>query len=405
MAYRLVKVSSLYSHFLNGYYQRNTGLGTTSYAYQHQHLMDEGYGYADFFPKYLRNNYRYEAVEIIQNATVLQNTWAKENNIAPGNDVLMAQLQVHQPEILFLQDSVNYTRGYLQKIKTEIKSLRLLIGHCCAPYTYDNLEAFKEYDFLLTCSKKFYDEYTRSGITCYLFPHAFEASLLDALTPTRKIHNEVILIGSLFYRSEYHKRRISYVEELLNRQLPLTVFGQTDRDDWKTLRAKQAAYWVVRAAKMLGLKSIYKGGKLYKVSLLNQMPEKSRIPQNVLKALRSDELYGKQMLQKLSEYLIGFNMHAEVAGDYAANVRMFEVTGVGSLLLTDHKKDISDLFEPDKEIITYKGRKDCVEKIQWLLNDTEACRQIAHEGQKRTLKDHTVERRTDLLHELIKAYL
>ena len=31
------------------------------------------------------------------------------------------------------------------------------------------------------------------------------------------------------------------------------------------------------------------------------------------------------------------------------NIRMFEATGVGSCLLTDHKQNLQDLFIPDEE--------------------------------------------------------
>ena len=98
-------------------------------------------------------------------------------------------------------------------------------------------------------------------------------------------------------------------------------------------------------------------------------------------------------------------MHAEVAGDYAANVRMFEVSGVGSLLVTDHKKRIESLFEPDREILTYGSKEECTEKLRWAVEHPEEARQMALAGQKRTLREHSVEKRVEQLYDIIRKEL
>jgi len=55
------------------------------------------------------------------------------------------------------------------------------------------------------------------------------------------------------------------------------------------------------------------------------------------------------MYKALSRAKIGFNIHADIASDYAANMRMFEVTGVGSCLITDWKPNLHELFEDGEE--------------------------------------------------------
>jgi spore maturation protein CgeB len=91
-----------------------------------------------------------------------------------------------------------------------------------------------------------------------------------------------------------------------------------------------------------------------------------------------------------------------VAGDYAANVRMFEVTAAGALLVTDHKKNIRQLFEPDSEILTYSSTGECIEKLKWAIDHPVEAGKIAAAGQKRTLNDHSVEKRTLLLFEIMR---
>ena len=79
------------------------------------------------------------------------------------------------------------------------------------------------------------------------------------------------------------------------------------------------------------------------------------------------------------------NIHIGVAGDYAGNMRIFEVTGVGSCLLTDNKKNMSDLFEPGKEVVVYDSPEDCIAKVKWLLENENERKKIAGSGQKKTL--------------------
>jgi spore maturation protein CgeB len=111
------------------------------------------------------------------------------------------------------------------------------------------------------------------------------------------------------------------------------------------------------------------------------------------------------MLNKIAGYKIGINIHGGVAEEYAANIRMFEVTGAGSCLVTDHKTNIHDLFEPDKEIVTYRSTEECIEKIKWLLNNPSTLQEIARAGQERTFKEHTVENRVGYLDEIIRQHL
>ena len=83
-------------------------------------------------------------------------------------------------------------------------------------------------------------------------------------------------------------------------------------------------------------------------------------------------------------------------------MRLFEVTGVGTCLLTDWKKNIGELFEPDKEIVTYSSLEECSEKVKWLRNNPKACKEIAEAGQARCLRDHTFAQRVLELDEIIR---
>lgn len=94
-------------------------------------------------------------------------------------------------------------------------------------------------------------------------------------------------------------------------------------------------------------------------------------------------------------------MHGEIAKSCAGNQRLFEATGLGSCLVTDWKDNISDLFEPEREVITYKSLDECITKIKWLLNNPSEAEKIGKAGQVRTLRDHTIENRVNRINELL----
>jgi len=79
----------------------------------------------------------------------------------------------------------------------------------------------------------------------------------------------------------------------------------------------------------------------------------------------------------------------------ANSARDFRVTGAGGFLLTEHVKDIEEIFEIDKECVTYKDPQECYDKIIYYLNNEEERKKIAYNGYLRTQKDHTFKNRIE----------
>ena len=100
-------------------------------------------------------------------------------------------------------------------------------------------------------------------------------------------------------------------------------------------------------------------------------------------------VWGVEMFEVLYKSRIRLNHHMDVADAYAGNVRLFEATGVGSLLITDWKKNLHERFEPGKEIVAYKTPEECLDLIQYYAEHNDERKTIAKAGQGRTLRDHT----------------
>lgn len=118
------------------------------------------------------------------------------------------------------------------------------------------------------------------------------------------------------------------------------------------------------------------------------------------------EAWGEDMLEILGQSKIVINRHTQKIGKhfeskYANNVRLFEATGMGALLITDMKENLKDFFIIGDEIITYSSLEELVNSINYFLKHDGEREEIAKAGQKRTLKDHTYEVRAKQLYEII----
>ena len=142
--------------------------------------------------------------------------------------------------------------------------------------------------------------------------------------------------------------------------------------------------------------------------LMHTSSRSVRLPTQTLKEMYPDRCYapvmGMNMYNLLHQSKLTFNMHADLAGG-VGNMRLFEATGVGVCLLTDTGNNMVDLFEADKEVVTYSNIDEAVEKVKYLMGHKEEAAEIAMAGQKRTLKDHTIKARCQQIDELIQASL
>ena len=80
--------------------------------------------------------------------------------------------------------------------------------------------------------------------------------------------------------------------------------------------------------------------------------------------------------------------------------RDFEVPMAGGLYLTEHNPELRLVYDLGREVVTYRSKSDCLNKIRTLLaNPTEAQR-IREAGRARALRDHTYRARWSTLFEL-----
>lgn len=77
--------------------------------------------------------------------------------------------------------------------------------------------------------------------------------------------------------------------------------------------------------------------------------------------------------------------------------RDFEVPASGAVYLTTYNKHLEYLYKINKEIITYRTKEECLEKINYLLSEPELCREIRRQARQAVLEKHTWVKRVNQL--------
>lgn len=84
------------------------------------------------------------------------------------------------------------------------------------------------------------------------------------------------------------------------------------------------------------------------------------------------------------------------------NVKTFEIAAAGGFQISDWRKDIENIFIPDKEIVIFRDLDDLRSRVDYYLKHENERRTIARAGHERLLKDHTLKQRAMQIINLLK---
>ncbi len=402
---KILLLTTAYQAYLNNFYKKRPVLNTKTYIEQKAELEYDAFGWADFWNNALES-FGYEVIELLANAEPLQKTWAIEHGRTYDErnwilEIARDQVIHEKPDILFMVEYYIFTDKWIKEIRERCPSIKLVLGWCGAPYANPNI--FTAYDLVLSCIPELVDHFLNLGHKSKHLNHAFDPRILDRIDLTRKPAFDFSFAGQIIRANKFHLEREKILENLtkhFNMQIFIPRTG-TSYDELKVL---------VRIILFGSGKLLNKMGMPQKtiknIPLLNKYLSLSNSPKftvnRKLKPYLLPGLFGLEMFQVLKDSHLTFNSHIDVSPRSASNMRLFEATGVGTCLVTDWKENIHDLFEPDREVVTYKSVDECVEKVRWLLDHPEERKKIAVAGQKRTLQEHTFVQRATRLDDIIK---
>lgn len=405
---RLIRITTNRPVYLQKFYHSRPQLKDQPYSIQYRALMDDCSGWADFWTCAF-GKLGYEVWEPVGNAELQQKVWAWEHNIAyePDNwltDIVAAQVKYFQPDILFVNDYYTYKKEFLDYLRSECPSIRLVIGWCGAPYK--DADVFKAYDVVLSNISSLVEHFRSNGHRSEEMCHAFEPRILDKIQTSSQKTIPFSFVGSIVKVKGFHNKREKLLKDLVQSSC-LQIWSDIHTppiDEYRRLVKLKNKYAAVRR-----LRELPGGNFFIKVlphfrNLLDNSnePDISNFITIEIAEKAKPGLYGLAMYQMIHDSKVTFNSHIDISTRFANNMRLYEATGVGTCLLTDWKENLSTIFEPDIEVVAYRSAEEAVEKVGYLLaQDDERCR-IAEAGQRRTLKDHTFTLRAIQLDEMIK---
>ena len=367
-------VDTYYPSFLGALYARLPDLAHRPYVEQWHAIMGQCFGSADFYSSNLRK-VGHEATEVVANCEPLQLQWAREHGIESRKfrwttglrkrlipwaqrsqprdwfyAVLAAQVKQYGPDVLYVQNMNWTSSAFLRQIRPYV---RLITGQIACPISSG--ADFREYDLVLSSFPHFVEQFRRNGLASEHLNLAFEPNILARLEKGETQYG-VVFIGGL---SAHHAERVQLLEHVVGSH-PLACWGYGNN----TLNSKSPLF-----------------------------------------ASHHGEAWALDMYNIVYNAYIALNNHISTARCFANNMRLYEATGIGTLLITDQKDNLKTLFEPDKEVVVYSSAEECVELISYYLEHEEEREAIARAGQQRTLTEHTYCHRMRELANILEHHL
>jgi spore maturation protein CgeB len=254
-------------------------------------------------------------------------------------------------------------------------------------------------------------DFRAKGICSHHVNHAFAPRILNQLNLKSQPNVDFAFVGSILKQNQFHLERERLLLELVkstNLQIWSELKGRSLKQRRDVLAARRKMHQIVAVIpNASSLEQILHAlpGLRKTIGWWKSPPASEQHVDKRIARRTHPPIFGIEMYQKLCDSRVIFNSHIDVSPVSASNMRLFEATGVGTCLLTDWKENLSELFEPDKEVLIYRSAAECVEKVRYILDHEDERRSIAEAGKLRTLREHTFENRARRLHEIISGVL
>ena len=252
---------------------------------------------------------------------------------------ILKKISVERPDIIHCQDIDFFSDNFYRAVKPFTKKL---VGQIASPLP-QNRKKLSHFDMIVSSFPHFVDFFRDNGVESEYLALAFDRRALS-FSENAESKIDFSFVGGL---GRHHKDWIQFLSDL-NKRVDISLFGYGKHN-------------------LLMFPSL----------LLNHY----------------GEVWGAEMYKTLARSKITFNRHLKHSERFANNMRLFEATGMGSLLLTDNKSNISDFFRINHEIIVYSSVEEAADVVRYFLDNPEEAESIARAGQQRTLSEHCYDHR------------
>lgn len=113
-------------------------------------------------------------------------------------------------------------------------------------------------------------------------------------------------------------------------------------------------------------------------------------------------VYGREFAKVVqsSKIVLAFDRHTDIRLSMSA--RMYTAVGCGAFYLCEEMEGLETVLVPDKEIVTFNGDDEMIEKIRYYLPREAERRMIAQAGRERVLREHTYQKRLERMFQIVR---
>jgi hypothetical protein len=360
---KFLQLVASYPEYGRDFLAQNPDFSTWSYAEQNARLVNDGYSLVHLFGRYLGAP-GFESQIVFTDIEPSQKQWLKEQGLSLRrpehwrHEIAALQVNAAKPDVLYITEPVGFDRRFLDLLDPKPR-LVLAWKAAAIPEGTD----WRGFDVILS---NFLPTIARARDigakdTAFLTP-GFPATFAEEL-PVEPKFLDVSFIGSV---SSEHPTRNAYLEFLAR----ATV---TNRDGF------ELGYYIRTA-------------------------EPHLVPPAV-RARNRGALWGRGMYRALKGSRIAINIGIDLAKGETGNMRMIEAAGLGTFLLTEHKDNIRNYFEPGVEVETFTSPAELEAKVRYFLHHEDKREAIAARGRERCRRDFSMERSLGQFTEIIRQHL
>lgn len=403
---RLLIHAHAYPGFLHAMYGEHPELAQLDYETQFATLDKESHIGANAAWAEALSPLGYEVMVTVSNSELTQTRWAHEHGARYSSDswrteIAESQIDWFRPDLLFFTSYEELRPQWIEHLRDTYPGLALIGLWCGMPF--GDAEIFRHFDLILTCAPELDERFRSLGCNSRQLHHAFDARVLNHLDGAPEQDITLSFVGQLIRADEFHEGRVQQLERLAE-TTGITIFSpasdlySVERPPSRVRQLKHRLARTLKDVEAIRRLPLVKAGARRTGFTVPSISE-------TLRSHVRPAVYGLAMYRTFQRSQVTYNSHAGIAAESASNRRLFEATGVGSCLLTDHKRGMSTLFDVGTEVVTYSGTDDCIEKATWLLEHPRECVELARAGQRRTLADHTYARRAVELDSIVNEAL
>ena len=318
-------------------------------------------------------------------------------------------IKIINPKVVILRDISSISIEFLIKIKN-INNLNfkviLLNG-----FPIRNYNDYMKFDHVIFRNPWLSQKFSHKCKSSNIIYHCFNSKILNHVNIKKfEDRNKLVAFdGSSYSHGFYqHKKRYFFLYHLLDKKIIHANIFENNSLRFNLIfyifrlkKISNISFLIIRKILeiiMIFNKNIFK--RFYKLfdKILNDIDNFDtdnyqnfyRGPlTKIFKNQISTPNFGFKYYENINDSKISINIHTESMDNYAGNIRMFEITGLKSCMLIENFENLKDLFQDEKEVVTYNSLDDLKDKISYLKNNQNFAKDIAENGYQRVISSHT----------------